>query len=52
MGGIETKHSAATTPQPPLLFDALEWRSKVEFRAAAPSARPRPDCTAYWKSRT
>ena len=35
------KHSAATTLQPPLLFDALEWRSKVEFRAAAP-VRPAP----------
>ncbi len=31
-GGIETKHSAATTLQLPLMFDALEWRSKVEFR--------------------
>ena len=31
------KHSAATTLQPPLLFDALEWRSMVEFR---PGRRP------------
>lgn len=31
------KHSAATTLQLPLMFDALEWRSKVEFR---PDRRP------------
>ena len=36
-GGIETKHSAATTLQLPLMFDALEWRSMVEFR---PGRRP------------
>ena len=36
------KHSAATTLQPLLLFDALEWRSKVEFR---PGHAPQPSCT-------
>lgn len=29
-------HSAATALQETLLFDALEWRSKVEFRPATP----------------
>ena len=38
-GGIETKHSAATTLQLPLMFDALEWRSMVEFR---PGHAPQP----------
>ena len=37
------KHSAATTLQPLLLFDALEWRSKVEFRPDRLTRRP-ADC--------